>query len=78
MGHPVPAAVDKVQGRVARSLRRAGFESVDADSRTTGKDYLLKVWLLALSCPVGIAIVHEAIRPQTMANIYYELGWMHA
>lgn len=62
-----------------RSILRAGnFRTVDAASLTTGKDYLLKIWTLAVSCPVGIAIVHKGIRPETMANVFYELGWMQA
>lgn len=59
-------------------MRAANFRTVDAASVTTGKDYLLKIWALAVSCPVGIAIVHEGIRPDTMANVFYELGWLHA
>jgi hypothetical protein len=44
----------------------------------TGKDFLLKIWSLALSVPVGIAVIHEAMRSRTIANIFYELGLMHA
>jgi hypothetical protein len=64
--------------RVTSALRRAGYTVVDANSETTGKDYLSKIWLLAVSCPIGVAIVHQDIRPATMANIYYELGLMQA
>jgi hypothetical protein len=78
MGAPVPAEVVRVKQRVITTLRRANFTTVDSASATTGRDYLLKIWALAVSCPVGIAIVHEGIRPETMANVYYELGWMHA
>jgi hypothetical protein len=78
MGQPIPADVARAKKRISGSLRRAGFKTVDADSKTTGKDFLLKIWSLALGCPVGIAIIHEGVRPETMANIYYELGWMHA
>lgn len=78
MGNTVPADVIRAKRRVAQVLRQASFRTIDAGSATTGKDYLLKIWALAVSCPVGIAIVHEGIRSETMANIYYELGWMHA
>jgi hypothetical protein len=64
--------------RVRTALGRIRFTAVDAASVITGRDFLLKIWSLAVSCPVGIAIVHEGIRPETMANIFYELGWMHA
>lgn len=78
MGKPVPAEVRSVRRRVIAALRRANFRTVDAASATTGKDFLVKIWALAVSCPVGIAIVHEGIRPETMANIFYELGLMQA
>lgn len=78
MGKAVPAEVLRAKTRVVTALRQANFSSIDAASATTGKDYLLKIWALAVSCPVGIAIIHEGIRPETMANVYYELGWMHA
>lgn len=78
MGWPVPNLVVKARKRMLRILTRSGFNAVDASSRTTGKDYLLKIWSLAVSAPVGIAIVHDGIRQDTMANIYYELGWMQA
>jgi hypothetical protein len=78
MGSSVPDEVLIANRKVASALRRARFSIVDAASATTGKDYLLKIWKLAVSCPIGVAIVHEGIRPETMANIYYELGWMQA
>lgn len=78
MGKSVPANVLSAKRRVSTALRRARFDVIDAASATTGKDYLLKIWKLAVSCPIGIAIIHDGIRPETMANVYYELGWMHA
>ncbi|HEY0323376.1 MAG TPA: hypothetical protein VGC66_20635 [Pyrinomonadaceae bacterium] len=78
MGKPLPAELVNTKRRVRSILRARSFGTVDSASVTTGKDYLLKIWALAVSCPVGIAIVHEGIRPETMANVFYELGWMHA
>jgi len=78
MGGSVPDEVLSAKRKVAAALRRARFSIVDAASVTTGKDYLLKIWKLAVSCPIGVAVIHEGIRPETMANIYYELGWMQA
>ncbi len=78
MGNSVPPQVLSAKRRVTAALRQVRFTTVDAASVTTGRDYLHKIWTLAVSCPVGIAVVHEGIRPETMANIYYELGWMHA
>jgi hypothetical protein len=78
MDEVLPVEVTKARQRVTIRLRNAGFGVVDAASATTGKDYLLKIWSMAVSCPVGVAIVHEGIRPETMANVFYELGLMHA
>lgn len=63
---------------VESALRKAGFKVKDAGSATTGKDYPLKIWSLTVCVPVGVAIVHEGIRPETMANVFYELGLMQA
>jgi hypothetical protein len=78
MGKPIPAEVSNAKKRVKAVLRRAKFDIIDAADVITGKDYLLKIWKLAVSCPIGIAIVHEGIRPETMANIFYEFGWLQA
>lgn len=78
MGGKLPAEVINAKKRVRTALQAANLRTVDAASATTGKDYLLKIWELAISCPVGIAIVHKGIRPETMSNVYYELGWMQA
>lgn len=77
MGRQLPPAVREVRTKVARSLGRHDFTFVDAGAHTTGKDYLRKIWEIAVGCPVGVAIVHDGIRPDTMANIFYELGLLH-
>lgn len=59
-------------------LERHDFAVVDAASRTTGRDFLLKIWELVLSVPLGVALVHESMSDRTLANIFYELGLMHA
>jgi hypothetical protein len=74
----VPPEVSKVRKKVVDALHRAGYTVIDASSKTTGRDYLMKIWSLAASAPVGVAIVHEGIRPETMANIFYELAYMHS
>lgn len=78
MSPPVDPTVLEAKKRVSKAFRIAKFRVVDAGSTTTGKDFLLKVWAMAIACPVGVAIVHEGITAETMANIYYELGWMQA
>lgn len=78
LGGTVPKVVTEIRESVDAILAEQSYTLVDADSLTTGKDFLLKIWQLVVSVPVGIAIVHEGIPPQTMANIFYELGWMQA
>jgi hypothetical protein len=75
---PILPAVLDARTTTERVLKQHAFSVVDAASRTTGRDFLLKVWELAVSCPVGIALVHEGIAADTLANIYYELGLMQA
>lgn len=78
MGGPVPEIVLEVHRSTARILSEYSYSAIDADSLTTGKDFLLKIWQIVLSVPLGIAIVHEGISPSTIANVFYELGWMQA
>ena len=59
---------------VKRCCRASGFSVIDASSRVTGRDYLLKIWKLVASTPLCVGIVHEDIPPTTQANIFYELG----
>ncbi|MEA2068839.1 MAG: hypothetical protein U9P12_06540, partial [Verrucomicrobiota bacterium] len=55
-----------------------GIKSIDASSETTGKDFLLKIWDLVCSVPLGVAIVSEELPVPTLCNIYYELGVLQA
>jgi hypothetical protein len=38
----------------------------------------MKIWRLVLGVPLGIAIIQKGMPPQTLSNIFYELGMMHA
>lgn len=78
LGGDVDPVLGEMRNLVEAVLKRHGFELLDADSRTTGRDFLLKIWKLVLSVPVGVALVHESMPPQTLANIFYEVGLMHA
>lgn len=78
LGRPLPIELRQTRSTVERILGQLKFSCVDATSRTTGRDFLLKVWQTAASCPIGVAIVQEGIAAATLANIYYELGLMQA
>ena len=74
LGTPIPAEVDAIRASVERLCEDAEYEVIDASSRVTGRDYLLKIWRLIASAPLSIGICHEDIPPATQANIFYELG----
>lgn len=78
LGGTVPTEVTAIRDRVEAVFTVEGFDVVDADSFTTGRDFLHKIWEVIVSVPVGVAIVHEEIRPATLANVYYEIGLTQA
>ena len=74
LGHPVPAAIEEIRLAVSDLCRNANYTVIDARSRVTGRDFLMKIWRLIASAPLSIGICHEDISAATQANIYYELG----
>lgn len=78
LGGSVPDVVMEICGQVTEVLNRHGYGLIDADCITTGRDFLIKIWELLLSVPVGVAVIHGGMSPQTMANVFYELGFMQA
>ncbi len=74
LGHPVPEAVANIREVVTELCLNANYEVIDASSRVTGRDFLLKIWKLIASSPLSIGICHEEIPESTQANIYYEIG----
>ncbi len=75
---PIPSVVLEIEENLKRILRNNNFEYIDADSRITGKDFLMKIWRLILEVPLGIAIIDKEMSPQTFANIFYEIGLLQA
>lgn len=78
LGEPVPDEALAIRVRVQAAFEAGGFEVVDANSRTTGRDFLLKIWETIASVPVGVVIVHRGMKPMTLANVFYEVGLMQA
>lgn len=70
--------VIEIRQELERILTEFDIELIDADSVVTGKDFLLKIWSLLLAVPLGVAIVAEKMRPETLCNIFYELGVLQA
>lgn len=59
-------------------MRKHRIKVIDANSVVTGKDFLLKIWHLIVSVPLGIAIIHEDMAQGTLSNIFYEIGMMQS
>jgi hypothetical protein len=78
LGGTVPPPLDEIRERLRRVLAAGEYDLVDADSVITGKDFLLKIWEMIVAVPLGIALLHEDMRPETIANVFYEMGLMQA
>lgn len=74
LGKPIPKGVDRIRDAIAEVCSKAEFEVIDASSKITGRDFLLKIWRLIASAPLSVGICHEEIPPRAQANIWYELG----
>jgi len=78
LGQPVPDDVARIRRALKRQLARRRIAPIDADSIVTGRDFLVKIWELIVGSPLGIAIVSAELSTATMANIFYEIGVLHA
>lgn len=78
LGDSLPDMAVRIRGDLDHVLSDQGFGVIDAESVVTGRDFLIKIWDLLLSVPVGIAIVHSQMPAETLSNVFYELGMMQA
>ncbi len=78
IGDDVPPVVLEVRSRLSVLLGEIGYSLIDASQITTGKDFLRKIWELIVSVPMGIAFIYAEMPPNTLANVFYELGMMQA
>jgi len=78
LGKPIPKEIKNMRRTVAKYLKNHKFEIIDASSKVTGRDFLLKIFGLILSVPLGIALISENLEPTTIANIFYEIGLLQA
>lgn len=78
LGQNISAAVQEARNVVEQCLASQHFNIIDASSVTTGRDFLIKIWSIILSVPLGIAIICEDMGASTLENIYFELGVMQA
>lgn len=75
---PVPQSALDIRYRLTNLLSERRISVIDAESVVTGKDFLMKIWNLILAVPLGVAIIHEDMKPGTLSNIFYELGAFQA
>lgn len=76
LGGNICPQVKRIRRVVSRLLKNNFLEEIDADSTTTGGDYMTKIWKQTFSSPIGIAIISEDLPARTIGNIFYELGLM--
>jgi hypothetical protein len=74
LGNPVPPMVAEVREAVKACCQPFDYKVIDARTRVTGRDLLLKIWLLIASTPLSVGVLQENIPQPTQANIIYELG----
>lgn len=78
LGTPIPRGVKKIREQLTKILSECEMKEIDAGSEITGKDFLLKIWRMIVTVPLGIAIVDDSMSSNTLCNIFYEVGLMHA
>lgn len=74
LGSPVPKMVKDIGTEVKSCCRNRKYIVVDASTRVSGRDFLIKIWKMIASSPVAVGVLHESIPAATQANIFYELG----
>jgi hypothetical protein len=74
LGDPPPIDVAMATA-VERLFRNRGFQVIDADGSTGGKDYLERIFSLIRGTGFTVAIFSHETRPTAMANIALELGF---
>jgi len=74
LGKSIPKEISNMRRTVVKHLKNSQFEIIDASSKVTGRDFLLKIFHLILSVPLGIALISENLDSRTVANIFYEIG----
>ena len=71
-----PSAIDLAMANaVERLFQNRGFQVIDADGTTGGKDYLERIFSLIRGTGFTVAIFSHETRPTAMANIALELGF---
>jgi len=78
LGRRIPEKVKDIRSILGGILNNRNIKIIDANEVVTGKDFLLKIWHILLGVPLGIAIITKDLPQGTLANIFYEIGFMQA
>jgi hypothetical protein len=78
LGDPIPENIIKIRVHLNRIFQRHNINIIDANTVVTGRDFLMKIWNMLLSVPLGVAIIDKDMTQQTFANIFYEVGMLQA
>jgi hypothetical protein len=78
LGEPVSDEIKEIRSSLRNILNKYQIEDIDAGKVVTGRDFLMKIWNLTISVPLGIAIIDHNMPPLTLSNIFYEIGLMQA
>lgn len=74
LGKPIDPGVTAIRDAVIERCINHGYTVIDASTKVTGRDFLVKIWRQIASVPLAIGVCHEGIPAKTQFNIYYELG----
>lgn len=74
LGKTIPPGVNEIRKAVTAACKKFDYSVIDASTRVTGRDFLLKIWRQIASAPLAVGVAHEDIPAMSQANIYYELG----
>ena len=61
LGEPAPKPVQEIRRSITRVCAEFDYGVIDASSRITGRDFLLKIWKLIAATPLSIGVCHEEI-----------------
>jgi hypothetical protein len=74
LGNNVPTEIKRIRKDITQCCIAAGYTTIDASSKISGRDFLLKIWKQIAASPLAIAVYHEDMPQNTLYNIYYEVG----
>jgi hypothetical protein len=62
LGKPRPSIISAIRKSVIECCNKVNYEVIDASTKITGRDFLLKIWKMIAATPLSVGIVHEQIR----------------